>query len=65
MYIRRSHLPELRRYKYAAVDKSLTSRYVLKPFYTNVVIRCFPLWMALVFFRFPLSFSFTREYLRL
>lgn len=51
MYIRRSHLPELTNYKYAGVDKSLTSRYVLKPFYTNVVIKCFPLWMAYVLLR--------------
>lgn len=46
MYIRQSKLPNLKAYKYSAIDESLTSKYVLKPFYTNVVIRCFPLWMA-------------------
>jgi hypothetical protein len=45
-YIRASELPHLREYKYSGVDRSLVSRYVLKPFYTNVVIRCFPMWMA-------------------
>lgn len=46
MYIRQSKLPNLKAYKYSAIDESLTSKYVLKPFYTNVVIKCFPLWMA-------------------
>ena len=46
MYIRQSKLPNLKAYKYSGVDDSLVSRYILKPFYTNVVIKCFPLWMA-------------------
>lgn len=46
VYIRQKYLPGLRKYKYSAVDKSLLSRYILKPFYTHVVIKCFPMWMA-------------------
>ncbi|KAI9662102.1 MAG: hypothetical protein M1831_002798 [Alyxoria varia] len=46
VYIRQEQLPKLKEYKYAGVDHSLVSRYVLKPFYTNVVIKCFPMWMA-------------------
>ena len=46
VYIRQKDLPGLREYKYAGVDKSLVSRYVLKPFYTRVVIKCFPMSMA-------------------
>ena len=46
VYIRASKLPGLMQYKYAGVDHSLVSRYVLKPFYNNVVIGCFPLSMA-------------------
>jgi len=46
MYIRQSKLPNLKAYKYSAIDESLTSKYVLKPFYANVVIKCFPSWMA-------------------
>ena len=46
VYIRASRLPGLKEYKYSAVDKSLTSKYILKPFYTNVVIKCFPMSMA-------------------
>ena len=46
VYIRPKNLEGLRQYKYAGVDKSLTSRYILKPFYNNVVIRCFPMSMA-------------------
>lgn len=46
VYVRQNQLPNLRDYKYSGVDHSLTSKYVLKPFYTNVVIKCFPLWMA-------------------
>ncbi|KAK5051450.1 hypothetical protein LTR84_003102 [Exophiala bonariae] len=46
VYIRQRNLEKLHEYKYAGVDKSLLSKYVLKPFYTNVVIKCFPMSMA-------------------
>ncbi|CZT04774.1 related to ethanolaminephosphotransferase [Rhynchosporium agropyri] len=46
VYVRQEKLPNLKQYKYSGVDHSLLSRYVLKPFYTNVVIKCFPMWMA-------------------
>lgn len=46
VYVRQSKLPALKEYKYSAVDRSLTSKYILKPFYTNVVIKCFPMSMA-------------------
>ena len=46
VYVRQEYLPNLRQYKYSAVDHSLMSRYVLKPFYTKVVIKCFPMSMA-------------------
>lgn len=46
VYIRRDDLPKLKEYKYSGVDHSLMSRYVLKPFYTHVVIKCFPMSMA-------------------
>ena len=46
VYIRQKNLPGLHEYKYSGVDHSLVSRYVLKPFYTHVVIKCFPMWMA-------------------
>jgi len=46
VYVRQEKLPGLKEYKYSGVDHSLLSRYVLKPFYTNVVIKCFPLWVA-------------------
>ncbi|KAI1198303.1 CDP-alcohol phosphatidyltransferase [Nemania serpens] len=46
VYVRQEYLPNLRQYKYSGVDHSLTSKYILKPFYTNVVIKCFPMWMA-------------------
>ncbi|OBT67718.1 ethanolaminephosphotransferase [Pseudogymnoascus sp. 23342-1-I1] len=46
VYVRQEKLPGLKNYKYNGVDHSLLSRYVLKPFYTNFVIKCFPLWMA-------------------
>ena len=46
VYIRQNRLKGLKEYKYAGVDHSFTSRYVLKPFYNNVVIQCFPMWMA-------------------
>ncbi|KAL9120690.1 MAG: hypothetical protein Q9187_002758 [Circinaria calcarea] len=46
VYIRQKDLPGLKKYKYSGVDHSLVSRYVLKPFYNNVVIGCFPMSMA-------------------
>lgn len=46
MYIKQSDLRNLKEYKYSGVDHSLVSLYVLKPFYTNVFIHVFPLWMA-------------------
>ncbi|KAI9817690.1 MAG: hypothetical protein M1832_004584 [Thelocarpon impressellum] len=46
VYVRQSELPNLKKYKYSGVDHSLLSRYVLKPFYTNVAIKCFPMSMA-------------------
>ncbi|KAG9783430.1 Choline/ethanolaminephosphotransferase, partial [Aureobasidium melanogenum] len=46
VYIRQRNLPKLHEYKYSGVDKSLTSKYILKPFYTNVVIKFFPMSMA-------------------
>lgn len=48
VYIRQQQLPRLKEYQYSGVDRSLLSRYVLKPFYTNVAIHCFPLSMACV-----------------
>jgi ethanolaminephosphotransferase len=45
-YIRQHELPALKEYKYSSVDRSLTSKYILKPFYTHVVIKCFPMSMA-------------------
>ncbi|GAB7353546.1 hypothetical protein MBLNU459_g3981t1 [Dothideomycetes sp. NU459] len=46
VYIRQEQLPKLKEYKYSGVDHSLLSKYVLKPFYTNFVINCFPMSMA-------------------
>ncbi|KAI0384990.1 Choline/ethanolaminephosphotransferase [Hypomontagnella monticulosa] len=46
VYVRQEFLPNLKAYKYSGVDHSLTSKYILKPFYTNFVIKCFPMWMA-------------------
>jgi hypothetical protein len=46
VYVRQDKLPNLKQYKYSGVDHSLLSRYVLKPFYTHVVIKCFPMSMA-------------------
>jgi len=46
VYIRQDKLPKLKEYKYSGVDHSLVSRYVLKPFYTKVVINFFPMSMA-------------------
>ena len=51
VYIRQDKLPKLKEYKYSAVDKSLVSKYILKPFYTHVVIKCFPMSMAYVLSR--------------
>ncbi|EEA19544.1 Phosphotransferase [Talaromyces marneffei ATCC 18224] len=45
-WIRQYDLPALREYKYSGVDHSLISRYIMKPFYSNVVIHLFPLNMA-------------------
>jgi hypothetical protein len=49
VYIRAKQLPKLHEYKYAGVDRSLVSKYILKPFYTHVVIKCFPLSIAYAF----------------
>jgi ethanolaminephosphotransferase len=46
VYVRQENLPNLREYKYNGVDQSLLSKYILKPFYTKVVIKCFPMSMA-------------------
>ncbi|KAK0633663.1 CDP-alcohol phosphatidyltransferase-domain-containing protein [Immersiella caudata] len=46
VYVREKFLPNLRQYKYSSVDRSLVSKYILKPFYINVVIKCFPMNMA-------------------
>ncbi|KAI1493970.1 CDP-alcohol phosphatidyltransferase-domain-containing protein [Biscogniauxia mediterranea] len=46
VYVRQEFLPNLKQYKYSGVDHSLTSKYILKPFYTNYVIKCFPMSMA-------------------
>ncbi|KAK1967808.1 CDP-alcohol phosphatidyltransferase [Colletotrichum sublineola] len=46
VYVRQDRLPALKEYKYSGVDHSLTSKYILKPFYTNVVIKIFPMSMA-------------------
>ncbi|KAJ6087339.1 hypothetical protein N7467_006253 [Penicillium canescens] len=46
VYIRQKYLPNLRNYKYAGVDHSPVSRYILKPFYNKCVIGCFPMEMA-------------------
>jgi ethanolaminephosphotransferase len=46
VYVRQEKLPNLKEYKYSGIDHSLLSRYVLKPFYSNFVIECFPMWMA-------------------
>lgn len=48
VYIRAKKLHGLKEYKYAGVDHSLVSRYILKPFYNNVAIKCFPMSMASV-----------------
>ena len=45
MYIRQSKLKHLKEYKYSGVDHSLTSKYILKPFYGQF-IKLFPMSMA-------------------
>ena len=59
MYIRQSKLRHLREYKYSSIDKSLVSRYILKPFYTNVFIHVFPMSMAFVFLPPPARSALT------
>ncbi|KAJ5220056.1 hypothetical protein N7468_009260 [Penicillium chermesinum] len=46
VYIRQHQLPNLKNYKYAGVDHSLISTYILKPFYSKCVIPLFPMGMA-------------------
>ncbi|KAI9822197.1 MAG: hypothetical protein M1826_000506 [Phylliscum demangeonii] len=46
VFIRQNQLSKLKEYRYSGVDHSLVSRYLLKPFYTNVAIKCFPMSMA-------------------
>lgn len=46
VFLHHDDLPALREYKYSSVDRSLVSKYVLKPFYTNFVLKCFPMTMA-------------------
>jgi ethanolaminephosphotransferase len=45
-YIRQQQLIRLKEYKYSGVDRSLISRYVLKPYWWSQVIKLFPLSMA-------------------
>ncbi|KAJ2516039.1 hypothetical protein H4217_004826 [Coemansia sp. RSA 1939] len=44
-YIPQNYLPNLKKYKYQAIDKSLISRYVLAE-YWNQLVKVFPLTMA-------------------
>ncbi|KAI8373526.1 CDP-alcohol phosphatidyltransferase-domain-containing protein [Choanephora cucurbitarum] len=44
-YIPEEGLPGLHKYKYSGIDKSLVSRYVLAPYWNNL-IKLFPLWIA-------------------
>ncbi|ERS99581.1 ethanolaminephosphotransferase [Sporothrix schenckii 1099-18] len=46
VYLRQESLAGLKLYKYSGVDHSLTSKYILKPFYNNIVLPCFPIGMA-------------------
>lgn len=46
VYIRQQQLERLKEYKYSAVDRSLLSRYILKPYWWSQVIELFPLSMA-------------------
>jgi ethanolaminephosphotransferase len=39
------HLENLKFYKYAAVDRSLISNYILRH-YWNAAVNLFPMWMA-------------------
>lgn len=55
VYIRQQHLANLKNYKYAGVDHSPISRFVLKPFYNKFVINCFPMSMACVYLLLPLA----------
>ena len=54
VYVRQKSLHGLKEYKYAGVDHSLLSRYILKPFYNNVAIKCFPMSMAWVLICFAI-----------
>ena len=45
-YIRHQQLERLKEYKYSAVDRSLLSQYILKPYWWSQVINVFPMWMA-------------------
>jgi ethanolaminephosphotransferase len=45
-WIRQKSLPALQEYKYSGVDRSLVSRYILKPFYDHVALKLFPMGMA-------------------
>lgn len=44
-YIPEESLKGLHLYKYGGVDKSLVSKYVLGPYWNNLV-KVFPLWVA-------------------
>ncbi|KAI9496956.1 CDP-alcohol phosphatidyltransferase-domain-containing protein [Zychaea mexicana] len=44
-YIPTEALPNLHKYKYGSVDKSLVSRYILSVYWNNLV-KIFPLWVA-------------------
>ncbi|KAF7723078.1 hypothetical protein EC973_002362 [Apophysomyces ossiformis] len=44
-YIPTESLPNLHRYKYGGIDKSLVSRHILTP-YWNALVKIFPLWVA-------------------
>ena len=46
VYIRQKQLEKLKEYKYSSVDRSLVSRYSLKPYWWSQVIELFPLSMA-------------------
>lgn len=46
VYIRQQQLEKLKEYKYSAVDRSLVSRYILKPYWWSQVIELFPMSMA-------------------
>ncbi|KAI8334618.1 hypothetical protein BC941DRAFT_431691 [Chlamydoabsidia padenii] len=44
-YISEESLTNLHKYKYGGVDRSLVSRYIMTPYWNNLV-RLFPLWVA-------------------